>query len=82
MSGTDVWMKDTHGPVSGEIFGHNRSKSESVSKSNRLHVVVIFPVFLYWFELYSTDSSTTIGDFPEVLNFDRLFLNLNWFICN
>ena len=29
------------------------------------------------------NSSTVIGNSPEVLmNFNRLFLKLNWFICN
>ena len=34
------------------------------------------------FEVYSIDSSKTIGKFPEVLNFNRSFLELNRFICN
>ena len=48
----------------------------SVSKSNRLHVGIL-SVFLYSFEVYSTCSSKTIGDFlPEVLHFNWLFLKL------
>ena len=33
-------------------------------------------------EVYSQNSSKTMGNFPEVLNFNSLFLKLNWFICN
>ena len=51
------------------------------SKSNRLHVG-IFLVLLYSFEVYSIDSSKMIGISPEVLNFNRLFLDLTRFICN
>ena len=36
-----------------DIIGQN----PSVSNSNQLHVV-IFSVFLYWFEVYSIDSPT------------------------
>ena len=39
-------------------------------------------VLLYSFKVYSIDSPKIIGNFPEVLNLDRLFLKLNWFICN
>ena len=34
------------------------------------------------FEVYSIDSSKMSGNIPEVLNFNRVFLNLNRFICN
>ena len=27
-------------------------------------------------------SSKMMGNFREVLNFNRLFLKVNWFICN
>ena len=40
------------------VIGQN----PSVSKSNRLHLLVL----LYHFEVYSTYSSKTIGYFPEV----------------
>ena len=33
-------------------------------------------------EIYSVDSSKTIGYFPEVLTFNQLFLKLNGFIFN
>ena len=54
----------------------------SDSKSNQLHVD-IFRFCLYSFEvLYSIDSSKMISKFPEVSNFNRLFLKLHRFICN
>jgi hypothetical protein len=50
----------------------------SDSKSNGLHVDI------FWFSFYSFEvySSRMIGILPGVLNFNRLFLKLNWFICN
>ena len=42
----------------------------------------IFHLFLKKIEVYLTYSSKMIGNFPEVLNFNQLFLVLNWFICN
>ena len=59
------------------IIGQN----PGVSKSNRLHVV-IFQFFFYDTGAYSIDSSKMMGNFPEVLDFNRLFLKLNRFICN
>ena len=51
------------------------SQNPSVSKSNWLHVV-IFQYFVIDLGIYSIDSSTmTGGNFPKVLNFNRLFLN-------
>jgi hypothetical protein len=47
------------------------SRYSSASKCNWLHVVI-----------YSIDSSEMMGSFPEVLNFNWLFLKLNCFICN
>ena len=29
-----------------------------------------------------TNSTRTVGKYPEVLNFNQLFLELDWFICN
>jgi hypothetical protein len=53
-----------------------------VSKSNRLHDDILRFSF-YEIGVYSTDSSKTINNFPAVLmNFNRLFLKLNRFICN
>ena len=48
----------------------------SDSRSNRLHVVI------FWFCFHSLDSSKMISEFPEVFNFNWLFLILNRFICN
>ena len=53
----------------------------SDSKSNWLHVD-IFQFCFHSFEVYSIDSFKKIGKFPEVLNFNRLCLKLNRFICN
>ena len=54
-------------------------QNPSVSKPNR--VTCRHPlVFLYEFEVYFMYSSETIGSFVEVLNFNRVFLKLNWFI--
>jgi hypothetical protein len=60
------------------IIGQN----PCVSKSNRWHCVVLF-----WFslliEIYSIDSSNKVHNYPEVLNFNQLFLKLNQIIiCN
>ena len=57
------------------IFG----QAPSDSRTNRLHVN-IYGVCFHSFEVYSIDSSKTIGKFREVLmNFNRLFLELNRF---
>ena len=41
------------------------------------------PIFLYWIGVYSTiNSSKIIGNFHALLNFNRLYLKLNQFICN
>ena len=66
--------------VSGEILGIT-GQDPSVSKSNHLHVD-IFRFFLYLSQVYSIDSSRMMGNFPDVFNFNRLFLKLNRFICN
>ena len=57
------------------------SEDPTDSKSNRLHVD-IFRVCVHSCEVYFIDSSKIIGNSPEVSNFNRLFLKLNWFICN
>ena len=66
--------------VSGEFFGHNRSSS---------YCFQVQPVtccdlsgFLYEVEECSIDSPKMMGNFPEILNFNRLFLKLNCFIRN
>ena len=52
------------------------SKSQPVTCSHR-------PVLLYSVEVYYyIDSSKTIGNSPEVSNFNWLFLKLSRFICN
>jgi hypothetical protein len=38
--------------------------------------------YYIYFKIYYIDSSKMMGNFPEVLNFNRLFLKLNQFICN
>ena len=38
--------------------------------------------FLFWFGIYSLDSSKMMGNFHEVLKFNCLFLKLNQFIWN
>ena len=53
----------------------------SVSKSNRLHVDILRFFFIKLGYVF-IDSSKMIGNFPAVLNFDWLFLKVNWFICN
>ena len=67
-------------PMIGEIFGHSQLRSWSL----RVQPVTFWhpSVFLYEIGVYSIDSSQIIGDFPAVLNFNRLFLKLNRFICN
>jgi hypothetical protein len=55
------------------------SRDPSVSKSNWLHVE-IFQFILYEFGVCSINSSKMMGTFPEVLNFDWLFLKLNLYI--
>ena len=66
--------------MSGEILGII-GQDPSVSKSNQLHVD-IFRFFFYLSQVYSIDSSRMMGNFPEVLNFNQLFLKLNQFVCN
>ena len=65
--------------VSEEVFGHYRSRSQCF-QVNRLHIDDIFRIFFINFEVHSINSSETIGNFPKALNFNRLFLELNWFI--
>lgn len=37
--------------------------------------------FLYYIKEYSTYSSKLISNFPEILNLNRLYLQLNWKYC-
>ena len=34
------------------------------------------------FEVYSIGSSNMVSNFPNALNFNQLFLKLDWFIYN
>ena len=52
-----------------------------VCKSNRLHVDILRFSFIK-LGVYSIDSSKMVGNFLVVLNFNRLFLKINRFICN
>ena len=45
------------------------------------YVLRYLGLFIYLFHIISIDSSNMIGNFPEVLNFNWLFLKLNRFIC-
>jgi hypothetical protein len=56
-----------------DIIGQN----PSVSKSNQLHVVIFWFVFIDLRCIYSTDSSKTSANFPQILKFDCLSLKLN-----
>ena len=65
------------------MFRENLSitgQDPSISKSNRLHVDIFR--FFQEFEVCSINSSKMIGKFPEVLNFKRLFLEVDRFVCN
>ena len=60
--------------------GDNWSKigqNASVSKSNWLHVEFV-QFCLDQFEVYSTYSSKMIGNFPKLLNSNRLYFKLDW----
>ena len=66
--------------VIGEILGLNRLRSKCLQVQP---VTCGHPsVFLNEFEVYSINSSKVIGNSPEFLNLNWLFLKLNWFICN
>lgn len=62
--------------MSGEGFGQI-DWDPSVSKSNKLQVD-LFQFFFYQCTVYYyKDSCKMIGDLPEVLNLNQLFLKLN-----
>ena len=65
----------------GSFWAYRVGQDPSDSKSNRIHVD-IFRICFHSCEVYSIDSSNVIGKFPEVLNFNRLFLKLNRLIRN
>ena len=54
----------------------------SVCKSNQLHVDILRFSFILSLAAYSTYYSKMIGDSPDISNFNRLFLKLNWCIRN
>jgi hypothetical protein len=65
---------------SGRLLGII-SWDPSVCKSNRLHVDILRFIYIN-IEVCSINSSKVIGNSPEVLNFNQLFLKLNRFIYN
>ena len=69
-----------HDQHPGRFFEHNRSKYQCFQVQSV--TCCDLSVFLHWFEVHSIDSSKMISKFHEVLNFNHLFLKLNWFICN
>ena len=54
----------------------------SVPKSNRLHVVIFWFSFITLRRILHLPPFKTMGNFSEVLNFNRLFFKLDRFICN
>jgi hypothetical protein len=50
-------------------------QNPNVSKTSRLHVVLLFQFFFDKIEVCSTYSSKMIGKFHEVLNFNNCFSN-------
>ena len=53
----------------------------SVSQSNQLHVDIFNSCLL--FEVCSLNSYRMMGsNLPKILNFNRVFLKLNWLICS
>ena len=80
ISSTSKSNLHTYSPVPGKFLGIV-GQEPSDSKSSWLHVD-IFRFCFHSFEVYFfIDSSKMIGNFPEVSNFNRLFLKLNQFIC-
>ena len=67
-------------PVSRRVLDID-GRDPSVSKSNQVHVD-IYRFFFNYFEICSLNSSKMMGTFPEVLNFNHLFLKLARFSCN
>ena len=73
---------------SAGIFLGVLSQNPGVSKSNQLHVdstgyMSAKKTSVLFIKLeYIMYSSNTIGNFTEALNFNRLFLKLNWFTYN
>ena len=69
-----------YNPMIGRIFENNGVEIlVFISPSGYRLASFGFPL-LNW--VYSINSSKMIGSFPAVLNFNRLFLKLNRFMCN
>ena len=68
-------------PVPGSFGTYRVGQDPSDSESNRLRVHILWFWCFHSSEVYSLDSSKMIGKFPEVLNLNRLFFQLNRFIC-
>jgi hypothetical protein len=68
----------------GDDFGHDqlRSLASVVFASPTGYMLMTSLVLLYEIGVYSINSSKRIGNFHAVLNFNRLFLKLNRFVCN
>jgi hypothetical protein len=64
----DFWAYSVEILVSGSPTGHILTSSGFL--------------LLNWGVKFTINSSVMIGNFPAVLNFNRLFLKLNQFICN
>jgi hypothetical protein len=62
------------GQVPAEIFGHDRSRFDQVFPSPTDYVLTFFWCSINKSGVYSTNDSTKMGDFHEVLNFNRSFL--------
>jgi hypothetical protein len=86
--GDGVWaakeplhVEPAHVTLAARCPGRFFSRYPIVFKSNTLHAE-LFQVFFIESEYISIDPSKIVGYFPEVLNFNRLFLKLNWVVCN
>ena len=66
---------------SGENLGHALVVILMLP-SQPVYMLMIFWFFFSELGSHSVNSSKVIGNFPEVLNFNRLFLKLNRLICN
>lgn len=67
--------------VSGEFFGHNRSRCQ-VFASPVVYMSTPFGFSLLIWEVISINTSNMIGNFPRVLDLEQLFLILTHLLCN
>jgi hypothetical protein len=67
-----MWKLHSNTVVIGENFGHNWLRPWCL----QVQLVTCWHpyVFLYWFEVYFTNSYSVIGNPHEALNFNRYFL--------